>query len=399
MTILQMTDSREVKEKRFNELIQLAKTEKRELTETEQNELDTLETEVEDLKNKIDERKAELAKLAQIQTRTNKPVQKNQRKKNYGLINAINDVIDNNNKSDELIEFNERGKNEFSNSGIASKGHIVLSVGEERAISAGTATKGLEDISEDKLAIVQALRNRSVLIQAGAQYLTGLKGDISIPIYSGSNVGWAAETAAAAAGDGLFSEVILKPLRLTAFIDISKQFLIQDTNSAEAMLMGDLVKAINEKLESTLLGAAAGSATTPAGIANLIAPVTLTPDWAEIVALEAKLETNKVTNNIKYLVNPALKAILKTTSKDTGSGLFIWDKEGIDGNVALSSGNVFASGLVVGDWEDYIVAQWGGIDITVDNVSQAINGNVRLVVSSFWNGAPRRKTSFVTADV
>ena len=43
--------------------------------------------------------------------------------------------------------------------------------------------------------------------QAGATYLTGLVGNISIPAYTGSNVGWSGEVAAAANGAGDWSEI------------------------------------------------------------------------------------------------------------------------------------------------------------------------------------------------
>ena len=65
------------------------------------------------------------------------------------------------------------------------------------------------------------------MAQAGATYMSGLVGNLSIPVYSGSNVGWAGEVDAATDGAGKFSEVNLEPKRLTAFIDISKQFLIK----------------------------------------------------------------------------------------------------------------------------------------------------------------------------
>ena len=41
-------------------------------------------------------------------------------------------------------------------------------------------------------------------------------------------------------GAGTFSEVNLEPKRLTAYIDVSKQFLIQDSNSAEEMLKREM---------------------------------------------------------------------------------------------------------------------------------------------------------------
>jgi hypothetical protein len=43
------------------------------------------------------------------------------------------------------------------------------------------------------------------MVKAGANYMTGLVGNISIPAYSGSNVGWAGEISAASDGAGTFS--------------------------------------------------------------------------------------------------------------------------------------------------------------------------------------------------
>ena len=79
--------------------------------------------------------------------------------------------------------------------------------------------------------------------------MTGLVGNVSIPVYSGSNVAWAGEVAGATDGAGSFTEVNLEPKRITAYYDVSKQFLNQDSNSAEVLLRNDIVKALSEKLE------------------------------------------------------------------------------------------------------------------------------------------------------
>ena len=98
--------------------------------------------------------------------------------------------------------------------------------------------------------------------------MTGLVGNVSIPVDSGSNVGWAGEIEAATNGAGSFSEVVLEPKRITAYIDVSKQFLLQDSVSAEALLRADIVRAISNKLEATILGDAVGNSKQPAGLFN-----------------------------------------------------------------------------------------------------------------------------------
>lgn len=230
------------------------------------------------------------------------------------------------------------------------------------------------------------------MVNAGANYMTGLVGNVSIPAYSGSNVGWAGEIAAASDGAGTFSEVTLEPKRITAYLDVSKQFLLQDSVSAEALLKNDIVKAISNKLEATILGNAAGSTTQPEGIfynADEIADTS----YSTMVGLIQTLEEANVSGDIKYIVSPAIKAKLKTTSKDSGSGLFVMENGEVDGIPVLSTSA--CKGIVVGNFEDYVIGQWGAIDLTIDPYSQATNGKVRLVVNAYFDAKPRRAEAFV----
>jgi HK97 family phage major capsid protein len=230
------------------------------------------------------------------------------------------------------------------------------------------------------------------MVKAGANYMTGLVGNISIPAYSGSNVGWAGEIAAASDGAGTFSEVTLEPKRITAYLDVSKQFLLQDSVSAEALLKNDIVKAISNKLEATILGDAAGSTTQPEGIFNGASEIADT-SYTTMVGLIQTLEEANVNGEIKYIVSPAIKAKLKTTSKDSGSGLFVMENGEVDGIPVLSTSA--CKGIVVGNFEDYVIGQWGGIDLTIDPYSQATNGKVRLVVNAYFDAKPRRAEAFV----
>jgi HK97 family phage major capsid protein len=230
------------------------------------------------------------------------------------------------------------------------------------------------------------------MVEAGANYMTGLVGNVSIPAYSGSNVGWAGEIAAASDGAGTFSEVTLEPKRITAYLDVSKQFLLQDSVSAEALLKNDIVKAISNKLEATILGDAAGSTTQPEGIFNGASEIADT-SYTTMVGLIQTLEEANVNGEIKYIVSPAIKAKLKTTSKDSGSGLFVMENGEVDGIPVLSTSA--CKGIVVGNFEDYVIGQWGGIDLTIDPYSQATNGKVRLVVNAYFDAKPRRAEAFV----
>lgn len=322
--------------------------------------------------------------------------------KKFSLIKAINDVTNNRSLDEVAKEVVRKGVEEMRKSGLAIAGSIQLPVMENadeevraNGVLAQTAGAGAENIATEKLDILEPLRANMVMSQAGATYLTGLVGNISIPAYTGSNVAWAGETAAAANGAGDWSEIKLQPHRLTAYVDVSKEFLLQDSNDAEAMLRRDIIAAIGNKLESTILGADAGTDEKPAGLFDGVTAMTTAVKFGDIVDAEAELDAANVSGAYTYILSPKAKAALRTLSKDAGSGRFVLEDGEIEGSKALVSSNVAAKGLVVGDFTDYVIAQWGAIDLVVDNYTKATEGKVRLVVNAYFDAKPRRATSFV----
>lgn len=322
--------------------------------------------------------------------------------KKFSLIKAINDVTNNRSLDDVAKEVVKKGVEEMRKSGLAIAGSIQLPVMENadeevraNGVLAQTATAGMENIATEKLDILEPLRANMVMSQAGATYLTGLVGNISIPAYTGSNVAWAGEVAAAANGAGDWSEIKLQPHRLTAYVDVSKEFLLQDSNDAEAMLRRDIIAAIGNKLEATILGSDAGTDEKPAGLFDGVTAMTTALKFGDIVDAEAELDAANVTGAYTYILSPKAKAALRTLSKDAGSGRFVLEDGEIEGSKALVSSNVVAKGMVVGDFNDYVIAQWGAIDLVVDNYTKATEGKVRLVVNAYFDAKPRRATSFV----
>lgn len=315
----------------------------------------------------------------------------------FSLIKTINDIVNNRSMSEEAQVVLSAGTEEMRKAGLSYSGQIQLPVSEMReapaAIVAGQETYGAEVVATDKLNILEPLRNRMVLAQAGATYLTGLVGNVSIPTYTGSNVGWKGELVDAEDGKGTFDSIEFSPKRLTAYIDVSKQFLAQDSVGAEEMLYRDIVNAIADKLEATILGAGAGDANTPEGIFN--GAETLTVDFANIVEMEKALEEAKLFGDYKFIASPAAKAKFKTTtiSGQKSDLRMLMEGNEVNGYPVLTTGN--CAGVAFGKWDELVIAQWGSLDIIIDPYTQAKKNAVRIVVNAFFDAKPRRTEAIV----
>lgn len=385
MNSLELQDQKGQKQKRASEILATAEKETRKLNEGEKTEFDNLTKEIKD----IDE------EIRQISDNNKKPKQM----KNFSLLKAVRNIANNQQLDEAAQEVVNKGISEMRKAGLNYGGQIVLPMEyreegiPDASIHVGDTTYGQENVATDKLGILEPLRANLVLAKAGATILSGLVGDVSIPTYSGSSVAWEGETASAKDGKGSFGEVKLSPKRLTAKIEVSKQFLVQDSNSAEAMLKADIVRAISEKLEKTALGSGAGSTTEPTGLLYNVTADLAAVEYKDIVKMESDLEGANVSGNIYYIVAPTAKADLKTTARATNQG-FIMEGSEMNGYPVLCSSAVASKGVIMGNFADYVIGQFGAIDLTVDPYTKAGDGKIVLVINAFFDAKPRRTASF-----
>lgn len=385
MNSLEIIDHKEQLKIQAESILSGAEKESRKLTDDESANYNKLIEEIE----KADEELRQINNTIQIDN-NNKQIRKMEK---FSLLKAINAVVNNKPLDERSAEMVNAGVSEMRKAALTYDGQIQLPVEERADVQATVATAGMEAVAEDRLNILEPLRANLVMAKAGATFMTGLVGNVAIPAYSGTSVGWEGEVAPAKDGAGTFSEIKLTPKRLTAVYDVSKQFLIQDSVSAEAMLRADIVKAISNELEATILGDAAGSATKPAGMFNGASAATLTYDGT--VDMEEELEEANVNGELSYIVSPKAKAALRKAKK--GENGFVMEDGEVNGIKVLCTSA--AKGVVLGNFSEYVIAQWGAIDLTVDPYSQAANGKVRLVINAYFDAKPRRSEAFVAGVV
>lgn len=294
--------------------------------------------------------------------RTHKHININTMKEQrFSLLKAIRNVAENRQLDNVTAAVCNEGMKEMRAAGLNTVGQIYIPTMETRA-AVSVASEGVDVVATDLYDIIEPLRAKNVLVQAGAKFYTGLTNNAQIPVMTGSNVNWAGETAAATDGNVLFNNVTLTPKRLTAYVDISKMLLAQDSIGVENAIRQDLINAINSKLESTILGKGAKSATTPAGIFNGKTPTKVT-DFDGLVGLEAKVEEANVLGGISYIASPSARASFRNMMKGSrGTAQLAYTDGTLDGTPVYSTSNVEAKTFVVGDFSNLAIGSWGGIN-------------------------------------
>jgi HK97 family phage major capsid protein len=202
---------------------------------------------------------------------------------------------------------------------------------------------------------------------------------------------------------------------LSANSRLSRRQLKQSVPGLDVILQNDLRRQIAVAVDAAAI-AGAGTALQPLGILNTpgIGVVEMATDgspitWAKVTELMAAVEgANIPMGSLGFLSNPKVKSALLSTPKfangDTAILTADTEKLHIAGTRAAFSTNVPSnltkgagvglSGLIFGAWSELLIGQWGGIDIIIDDMSEAAKGNVRIVAHSEWDIAVRHAEAF-----
>lgn len=408
---VELNKEKEALKTRCKTIVEGAKTEMRMLSQDELNEIDTNKERISSIDEEIRSIEDQLksydnlldfnTKKVNVMKAEERNVTVGESREKVSLLKMIEKAVSHRNFSDAEEDFISRGKALNASAGLATSGDIQIATESRAAFTVGTDHNDV--VATDIQNILDPLRAKNVLVQAGAKFLTGLRGDIQYPILSGANVGWLAETASASDGAGTISAVSIQPKRLSAYVDISKQFLAQDSADCEAAILRDIVNAVNDKLEATVLGKESDD---PAHFSLFYNQTpTAISTYAGLCNLEASVENANIFGKMSYLVSPGAKAALRGMAKSSKVTQLVLEGGDIDGTPVYSSTNVgkgVGSGtpfvqsgnLIYGDFTNLVIGQWGGLDLTIDTVTQAVAGKVRVIINAFFGVGVLRPQAF-----
>lgn len=403
-----MTNSLRIKEKRAQlkqqavDIIDLCKKEVRDLTDEEQTQINTIKEGIKECDEELRKLQERLDNLTiedeEVRKQDNKTeISNHKMNKRFSLVKTIRSIVNNQPLDDVSLAVINAGQEENRKAGVNAQGQIQLPSMEERAAVTVTA-EGEDVVATELFDILTPLRAKNVLVNAGAKFLSNLVGNVQVPIMTKAQVTWEGETDAASDGAPTFSHVTLSPKRLTAYVDISKQMIAQDSIGVENAIRQELVNAINAKIEETVLGDEAGTTKMPEGIFKTIEPTTVA-NYAALCDLEADVEDANVYGECVYIMSNKAKSALRSMIKGTNATGMVYENKEVDGTKAFNTSNVSGTQYVFGDFSNLAIGSWGGVDLTVDPYTQAGNGKIRLVVNMYVDAAILREEAFVTGEV
>jgi HK97 family phage major capsid protein len=270
-----------------------------------------------------------------------------------------------------------------------------------RDLTVGTNNAGgfLVGTDHDGASFIDALRAAMVTTRLGARVMSNLQGNVAIPkLATGTSTYWVAEDGAPTEGQPVFSSINLTPKNLASFVQISRNLLVQSDPSVEAVVQADITAAIAVAIDAAAL-AGTGSSNQPTGILATtgIGSVSFSsagaPTFAEIVAIESAISAdNAMGANMAFVTTPALAGTLKTTTKDSGSGRFVSEDNAIMGYSVNPTSSMTANTILLGDFSQLMIAQFGAIEVITDRNAQT--GQLTLGLHCMIDTATRHAESF-----
>jgi len=411
-----MKNSVELKQERAgfiteaNEMLELCKNETRDFTAEEQVSYDEKMSKIDELKKSIEMIERQEKLNAEIASKVVAPVSNEPKEvRDFSFFKAINDFT--NGKLDGVErEMHEEAINEARSAGTSIAGLGIPSFMLESR--ANEPTQGGSAIApRNVLGFADAMREASVFNRVGANILTGLSANTTIPVTSQQSVAWATgEVATSADGGADFTKVELSPVRLASHVNISKMLLAQNGAAAEQAIIRDLGRASAGAIDGAIFSTtnvtdAPGSLGATSGVSTITSTATYAANasiFEDFILAEAKLaEVGGLEGNLAYVAHPKLMKDLKRSAQ------VLAVNAGMQGNLVNGYQTFFTNGCTsdaaasadfyFGDFSKMYMGMFGGLDIMVDPYSVAINGQTRLVLNQYMDWGFANPSGFVKA--
>lgn len=276
---------------------------------------------------------------------------------------------------------------------------------ERHTMVSNVAAKGGEFVLDSPGGFIDLLRASSIGAQLGAQVMTDLVGNVPFAKQTSDVVvSFVGENPASgvAATDMGTGQVTLSAKTMQGRAIATRQLLRLASYSYEDKLQNSFANAHALAFDRQGFhgSGAAGQCTGIYAAPDVggVAMGSVAPTWAKITDMIAAVAVqNAHAGRIGFVSSTQLAGRLKNQVKSTAAvSPFVWEGRIDDGNIdgyrALASTQIAANlgsgadehGFIFGNFAELVYGMWGGLEITVDNITSAASGLVNF--TSFQMG-------------
>ena len=245
---------------------------------------------------------------------------------------------------------------------------------------------------------IDQLWAQSVLAQVvQPQIFAGLEGNGSLVVpvagkLTGGNFGFVAEGVDSPMHDAPFTSITLTPRTFTGSVTLTKTLQLSN-NAAERFVSEQLVKTAASDLENAILGTIATNATQQTATAFDLAAIE--------AAIEALAMANVYAGDCVAVMHPSVYAALRQIpmAGNTAAKMLIEgyrDEQYLADEIrVIVSTRVPTDSILIGDFSELIIAQWGANELDRDLTTKRASAGVVLRSFSYIDFAVAHKEAFV----
>lgn len=308
----------------------------------------------------------------------------------------------------EMHQEAERNNATFGR-GISGLGVPSIVLTGKKMFTRATLVAGSSPIvATDNVGFIDALWAKTLITQLGAKTLSGLTSNVDMPyLKTKPALAWAAtENAIAVDAVAELDKHQLTPKRMTNFIPVSKQLLMQSNKSVEQILWDALLKAAAVKIDAAAINGA--GTTEPYGILNTtgIGSVAIgtdggAPTLAKVLELIREVAVdNADIGSLAFITNPQVRYKLQQTALISSTdSRTVWNVEVNDRLLGYQAGVTtqvpstldkgsstgVCSALIFGNFNDLTIGQFGAYDLMLDDYTSAKYAMVNLIMHGWYD--------------
>ena len=379
-------------------LVNLAKSEERDLTSDEQVTFDELNVKADELSVQA-ERSLKFESLQKEKVKNTPKVSEEVRaNSNWSLFKAVNEIRNGGKLSGLEAEMHQEAEKE-ARKGIDGIG-IPTMLSEKRAIDQTNSAIAPTAVG----AFVDSLQAAGLYSKVGVTDLGTVAADTVLPIAGGSTVAWNTEVGAAADGGANFDKLTLTPQRVTGFANLSNQILAQNGPQAEAAVMNDMARNMAVQIDAAMFGSAdvtnaPGSIAGTSGVLTFTEAASVDVAGDMLEAIQTIANNHGLDGNNAFVNSWELYSVIKAAAQ-VGSVYPLYVDDLLAGYPGyFSSAPTSIAGTsgdgIFGDFSRVYMAQFGPMSIQVDPFTRAVNGEVRLILNNYMDFGVASGASFV----